>query len=520
MRHGGWPVMVEPMAGPALDPVAASGPAAGDPMASRRLAALRLELSNPLFRNAYALMANGGLTGLLGLAYWTLGAVSYSDADVGRNWAEIQAIMFVGGVTMLNFLLIRFIPQTARKAGLLVAGSYALGAAAAALLGLGFLLTLGWWGPSFQHLHGWRSGLWFIAMAVAWNLFNQQEGVFTGLRRAGWVPVVNTLFGATKLVLLIALAVTFPRNGVVLSWFIPVMVALVPVNALIFGRLIPAHARANSGRGDRPTYRDIWRYLGGGYLGGLFQYAAISLIPVIVAAHIDSTTNAYFQMAWALGMMLDLLALTLSLSLTVEGSFDATVLAGSTRAALRRTYTLLIPVIAVVLVSAPFALRILGHGYAAKGAPLLQILAVATLPKALIELYCGVLRVQSRTRLIALLQGIRFLGVLGLVIAFIDPGRLTTIGFMVLGVNTAVAIVIYPALRRAAAVQPESGSPTSSTCTPNASTSDTSTSNASTSDTSTLSTSTADTAIGRDGDDDRHDIASRPSATGPDRDIT
>jgi O-antigen/teichoic acid export membrane protein len=443
--------MVEHMVDPAVDPVAASDPLA----APQRLSALRGELSNPLFRNAYALMANGGLTGLLGLAYWTVGALRYSDADVGRNWAEIQAIMFVGGVTMLNFLLIRFIPQTARKTGLLVVGAYGLGAAAAALLGLGFLLTLDWWGSSFRHLHGFWPGLWFIAMAVAWNLFNQQEGVFTGLRRAGWVPIVNTVFGATKLVLLFALAMSFPRDGVVLSWFIPVMVALIPVNAFIFFKLIPRHARQNSGRGERPTYREVGRYLSGGYLGGLFQYAAISLIPVLVAAKISQdATNAYFQMAWALGMMLDLLAVTLSLSLTVEGAFDASVLAGSTRQALRRTYTLLIPVIVIVVVAAPFAFEVFGHSYATHSATLLQVLALATLPKALIELYCGVLRVQSRTRLIALLQGVRFLGVLGLVLAFIDPGHLITIGYMVLGVNLIVAAAIYPALRRAAAAAP------------------------------------------------------------------
>ena len=41
--------------------------------AEGRLAGLRGELSNPLFRNAYALMANGGLTGLLGLVYWQIG---------------------------------------------------------------------------------------------------------------------------------------------------------------------------------------------------------------------------------------------------------------------------------------------------------------------------------------------------------------------------------------------------------------------------------------------------------------
>jgi O-antigen/teichoic acid export membrane protein len=169
-----------------------------------------------------------------------------------------------------------------------------------------------------------------------------------------------------------------------------------------------------------------------------------------VAAHIGPATNAYFQMAWALGMMLDLLALTLSLSLTVEGSFDLSGLAASTRAALRRTFTLLVPVIVLVVAAAPIGLRFFGHEYAAKGAPLLQLLAVATLPKALIELYVGVLRVQSRTRLIALIQGARFAGVLTLVPMFTDPAHLYPIGLVVLGINTVVAAAVLPSLLRAA----------------------------------------------------------------------
>ncbi|MCP2339900.1 lipopolysaccharide biosynthesis protein [Actinomadura rupiterrae] len=429
----------------------ASADAAAPPVdgAGRGPGWLRRELSNPLFRNAYALVVNGGLTGLLGLGYWALGAKLYAPADMGRNWAVIQAIMFVGSVTMLNFLLIRFVPQTARHTRALVLACYGTGAAAAALLALGFLGTLSWWGPSFRHLHDWRSALWFLVMAVAWNLWNQQEGVFTGLRHAGWVPVVNVAFGLAKLVLLVALATSFPSNGVTLSWFVPVLVALVPVSYLIFGRLIPRHRAENYGRGPRPTYRDIWSYLGGAYLGGAFQYASISLIPVIVAAHLAEDANAYFQMAWALGMMLDLLALTLSMSLTVEGSFDTDRLASSARAALRRTLTLLPPVVLVVVVGAPLGLAFFGHEYASRGAPLLQILAIAVLPKALIELYIGVLRVENRTRLIAALQAARFLGVLALLFPLIDPHHLAVIGLAILAVNAVVALLVLPGLVRA-----------------------------------------------------------------------
>ncbi|XVQ13023.1 hypothetical protein ACQP1W_10850 [Spirillospora sp. CA-255316] len=415
---------------------------------------LRRELSDPLFRNAYALVANGGLTGLLGLAYWALGATLYTPDDMGRSWAVIQAIMFVGSVTMLNFLLIRFVPQTARHTRALVLVCYGAGAAAAALLALGFLLTLDLWGESFAHLGDWRAALWFLAMAVAWNLWNQQEGVFTGLRNTGWVPVVNVVFGAAKLVLLVALAAAFPADGVTLSWFVPAMVMLVPVSVLIFGRLVPEHRRRNFGRGARPTHRDIARYVGGAYLGGAFQYASISLIPVVVAAHVSPATNAYFQMAWALGMMLDLLALTLSMSLTVEGSFDRERLAGSARAALRRTLTLMAPVVLLVVVAAPLGLRFFGHEYAERGAPLLQTLALAALPKAVIELYIGVLRVENRTRLIAALQAVRFLGVLALVPVVIAPDRLATIGLAIVGVNTIVAALVLPGLLSATRATP------------------------------------------------------------------
>ncbi|MFC5746820.1 hypothetical protein [Actinomadura rugatobispora] len=407
---------------------------------------LRRELSDPLFRNAYALVANGGLTGLLGLAYWGLGAALYAPEAMGRDWAVIQAIMFVGGVTMLNFLLIRFVPQTARRTRALVLACYAAGAAAAALLALGFLLTLDLWGESFAHLGGWRTGLWFLAMAVAWNLWNQQEGVFTGLRHAGWVPVVNAAFGVAKLLLLVALATAFPSGGVTLSWFVPAIAMLVPVGLLVFGRLIPEHSRRNLGRGARPTRRDIARYAGGAYLGGAFQYASVSLVPVVVAAHLDPAANAYFQMAWALGIMLDLLALTLSTSLTVEGSFDRERLAGSAAAALRRTLTLMTPAVLLVVAAAPLGLRLFGHEYAERGAPLLQTLALAALPKAIIELYIGVLRVESRTRLIAALQAVRFLGVLALVPVVIDPDRLATTGLAIVGVNTIVAALVLPGL--------------------------------------------------------------------------
>jgi O-antigen/teichoic acid export membrane protein len=193
--------------------------------------------------------------------------------------------------------------------------------------------------------------------------------------------------------------------------------------------------------------------VGGDYVGGVFAHATINLIPVVVAARIDSRTNAYFTMAWVLGMMLNLLSVTMAMSLTVEGSFDGTSFAGKVRAALRRTVMLLVPASALTALCCPFALEIFGPGYAGEGARLLQLLALATLPKAVIELYLGVLRVRSRTRRIAAIQATRCLGTLAVVLAMPADRLLTGTGAGVLMVHLLIAAAILPALRRATVEQ-------------------------------------------------------------------
>jgi hypothetical protein len=409
------------------------------------MAALRSELSNPLFRNAYALMINGGLTGVLGLGYWLLAARFYSPAEVGRQSAQNQAMMFLGGLTALNFILIRFIPEMGRGTSRLVMRTYVASIAAAATLAAGFLLTLRWWGESFAHLSGLGTGIFFIASVVSWSLFTAQDGVLTGLRHATGVLGKNTLFAALKIVLLVVLAGVLPEDGIAISWVLAALLLLIPVEGLIHQRLIPRHADATDDDRPVPTGAEIGRYLAGDYTGTLFYYGLCNLVPVVVAAHLDARTNAYFYLAWVLGATVDVLAVNMATSLTVEGAFDAGGLAAACRSALVRMTLILLPATVLILVGARLGLSVFGPGYAREGAPLLRLLALATLPKALIEVYIGVLRVQRRTRLVALLQGARFAGVLGLVLMLSGP---TGPGYAVLAVTTVLAVAVLPAVLR------------------------------------------------------------------------
>ncbi|RJL32654.1 lipopolysaccharide biosynthesis protein [Bailinhaonella thermotolerans] len=410
----------------------------------RRTAALPGDLGRPLLRNAYSLMAGTGITAVLGLAYWVLMARLYSPEDAGRGAALIAAMRLLAGLTSFGFVgsLVRFIPESGRATGRFIWAIYLAGSAAAVLLTIGFLLTLPMWGPSYSGI----DPAWFLAAAVVWCVFTLQDVVLAGLRRAYWVPVGSVAFGLAKIALLVALASAAPRDGVFLSWVIPTAVALVPVNLLIFTRLVPRHVRETAGVPPPPARR-VGRFLAGDYLGTMFNLAIVYLLPVIVATRIPSETYAYYNSVVVLCGMLDMLSLNMATSLTVEGAFDRTTLAANLRRALTRIMAILLPVVAVLALFAPFVLSVYGTAYTDNASALLRLMALATLPRALVELYLGALRAQSRARRIWLVQALMSVLVIGSTLALLPVAGITGAGVALLVSQAAVALVVFPGLR-------------------------------------------------------------------------
>jgi O-antigen/teichoic acid export membrane protein len=460
-RAAGQPVAATDLPAAATDlPAAATGQpaAATDQPASapggavaglfRRSMRLREHLSDPLFRNAYALMINTGTTGLLGLVYWLLAARHYAAADVGRASAAYAAMNLLAGITALSLTgaLARFIPQSGGTTRALILRAYAVSAAASLVITVPFLLTVGHWGSSYSELGGVTAGFVFTAAVVAWAIFTLQDGVLIGIRSAPWVAIENGVFGVIKIVLLLGFAVALPHLGIYISWMLPVVISLPLVNMLIFRRLIPRHERL-VGHRQPPTNRQVGRFVAGDFTGSVCLLATANLVPIVVAMLVTPGTNAYFYIAWTIGTTVDLLAINMAMSLTVESAFHAAALAANTRTALRRTLLILVPIAALTVLLAPWGLGLFGPGYAHYGAPILQLLALATLPKALTELYFGALRAQSRTSRIAIVQVIRAVLLLGLALVLTRLMGIVGAGVAVLASQLITMILILPGLR-------------------------------------------------------------------------
>ncbi|MEU4094325.1 lipopolysaccharide biosynthesis protein [Streptomyces sp. NPDC026673] len=395
-------------------------------------------------------MLNTGVSAVLGLGYWLVAARYYTEDAVGQGSAAIAAMKFLAGLTAVTLTgaLARFIPVSGRRTGRLILGTYAGSSAVVALAAAVFLLTLDFWGPSYRFLHGPVNGLGFIAAVVGWSLLTLQDGVLTGLRSALWVPVGNTVFSAAKLALLVAFAAAVPTAGVFVSWVAAIALSVVPLGWLVFRRLVPRHVKATEGAADPPRPRTMGRFVAGDATGSFFALAVVYLVPVIVASQISAADNAYFYITMTIGGTIDLLAINMGSSLTVEGAHDPSRIAENCRAALRRMAKIMVPIALFMVVFAPQILGVFGEGYAEEGAPLLRLLALCSLTRVLIEVYFGILRAQSRTGLLALLQGLLCALVLGLTLALLGPLGITGAGWAELGSLVVIAVVSLAGLRR------------------------------------------------------------------------
>lgn len=399
----------------------------------------------PLYRNAYALVLNEATSAGLGILYWMLAARLYGSYEVGLGSAAISAMIFLSGLSQLNLVgaLPRFIPCAGRATGRLIGYAYLSSLAAAALVSLAFGLGLNAWmpvdgfmtaGPAFM--------LWFVCATMLWCIFTLQDSAMVGLRQAVWVPIENTVFGVAKLVLLILFAATFQRHGIFASWTLPVVAAVVPINLLIFRRLIPRHVAATESEAAPVAARQIVRFVAGDYLGALFAETYVTLLPIVVVSRAGAEANAHFYLAWIVAYALQRVALSMAASLTVEGALAQSQLGALSRRMLTQMARLLIPAALLIVICAPIILRLFGASYAAESTTLLRLLALAAIPYAVNVLFISYARVRRWAAGIVLVQAALAALILTLSYTLLPIYGIAGVGIAWLASQIAVALVL------------------------------------------------------------------------------
>jgi O-antigen/teichoic acid export membrane protein len=406
---------------------------------------LASHLSTPLFRTGYALIFSAIGTSGLGIVYWALAARFYSAGSVGLNSAAISAMMFLSGVSQLNLVgaLIRFLPTAGRASVRLVTYSYLASVVVAGILGLALVVGQGVWTPVPRLFDDNVAFLlWFIVATMAWGVFALQDFVLAGLRQAVWVPIENMVFALIKIAAVVALAGSLPLYGIFISWTVPTLAAVVVMNALIFLRLLPRHVRQTANQAVSISTRKLASYIAGNYAGYLFFLASTTLLPVMVESVEGASAAGYFYLAWIFAYSLQLISQNMAASLTVEGALDEKRLEAYSVQVLTHVSRLVVPIVVVMLVGAPYILQVFGSNYDEHSAGLLRLLALATIPNIVNVVYVAIMRVRQRNRPIIVVQAVLCVSSLALSYVFLQTYGIEGVGLAWVISQTAVAAVL------------------------------------------------------------------------------
>ncbi|MCP3854261.1 MAG: oligosaccharide flippase family protein [Actinomycetia bacterium] len=346
-------------------------------------------------QNATALVMSSMISSALGLLFWGVAARVLPTNDVGSGTAIVTSIVLLGNLATIGLRngLIRFMSSSGRNAGHFITSSYLLCATVALFIAVGFAYGTPWWARDLTILrHDRLAGLAFAAGTVVWTLFILQDSVLIGLRRAIWVPIENIVYSVVKLVLLIGLLAT-GAWALPLSWCIPALVLIVPVNLLVFGRLMPGQEHGTDGAAFTPMA--IARFSIGDFGADMIRLLGAEVVVLVVLGMRGVEDTAYVFFAITIASSGQLVTNNIVTAFVAESAARPAFGVELARRAGVNIARLIVPGALIGALAAPILLGALGSDYADNGTSLLRLLMLDSIPLAVAALAAGWARFQQ-----------------------------------------------------------------------------------------------------------------------------
>lgn len=385
--------------------MSAQTPDPREAIAARARRAVLGELGQPALRGSYALLAATALTAGLGLAFWVAAARLLPIEVLGAGSATVAAIITVANLGQLNLY---------QTAGVLLAGdrtpqrSMILRILATSTVSTVVIAVTA---AVVAVAVGWSSQLTvspvaFVLCAVAWTWFAVKDAILVGVRQFAAVPVANTMYGILKLAAIPLLAAAVPWESVVVATFLPAAL-VVPLVAVHLARKVP-----RSEPGWERASIDA-RFIGVDYVGFVCLQLSTTLLPFLVLLGAGAREAGVFAAVWMIVAMLDVLAHNAGVPLASETARDPDRADAIERAVRRRALVLVAIVVVAATLAAQPVLSLFGAQYAQSGTLTLQLMLLASVPRAYVVLSFARLRAQRQVTAIAVCESIHAIVLVG-----------------------------------------------------------------------------------------------------------
>jgi O-antigen/teichoic acid export membrane protein len=404
---------------------------------------------DPLTRNGYLLVASSLVTSALGVLFWTLAARRFTAEAVGVSAAAIAALTVLGNISQLNLVnaLNRFVPVAGSGTRRLILSSYGVVALTGLVVATVFLVGLRWWAPDLGALRATTlAALLFPVVVIAWTLFIVEDGALVGMRASSYVLGSNAVYALAKIALLLRIPGSASDLAIFWAWSLAVVPVVIVVTWTLWRRL-PKPA-GHGAEGSTPantqpvTLGTVASFVAADYSAAMVFTTTQGVLPICVLALVGPSETAHFSLAFTVAYVPYLAGRMMGMSLLTEGARAPHTLDALARRTVQRAAAVVIPMVVVLVASAPVALRVFGAEYAEHAAPLLRLLAVAAVPGLVVGVYAAMLRARNRYRAQVLLAVTMSAAVLGLLVPATSRFGVEAVAWIWLLVHVAAAVVL------------------------------------------------------------------------------
>lgn len=397
---------------------------------------LNQHLHNPLFANAYFLMAITAIGSLFGFIFWMIVARYYSPCDVGFATAFISAMGLVAGFSKigLDIGLIRYIPNEKDKSGL-INSCLTITILLSIVLATAFIMSIDLWSSALSVVReNIVFSLCFITFTTVTAILVVQYNIFIAFRKAKFSFIQNTVWMVLKVPLSILL-VTAGAFGIFVSWGIAMSIALI-ISMFVLMPMIHPEYHIVPAIKKRVVY-DMFHFSFGNYIAGIFTIVPQTILPLLIVNTLGAEMTAYFYIVWMIAMVLFEISRAATMSLFAEGSHFPDQFRKDIIKCIKFIFILLIPTIIGVFIMGDQILQLFGKEYSENGFELLLILTISSIPVAINQLYITVKRVQMKIKPVIYLSG--FVALFTLIVGY---GLMVKIGLTGVGYAWVVGNVI------------------------------------------------------------------------------
>lgn len=405
--------------------------------------------ARPLYANSLWLLLTSGANYGFGFLFWVVVARLYSAEQVGIGAAILPAASLVAFLSMfgLGTGLIRFMSRAGSEAPALINQAFTLGTLASVALGVMFVLGLDLWSPTLAIIREQPGySVMFVSLVVLTALNVLLGQTFVALRHTGYGLVASLIHGIGRIVGAAAMVSVVGAMGIVLSWTLPLALAVGVCLVFFVPRALP---------GFRPRPQLRLRLLSAMGAFTLTSYVAEGLwaapawvLPLVVVNVLGPEQNAYFVLAWGVAMLPFVVPKALATAMFAEGSHRPAQVGADMVRSLKLCGLILGPVVLALVLAGDKLLLLYGERYAAEGRLLLAIATLAVLPGTLPHLYLANVHIEQRLFQIILISGVTNCGTLFLSILLLPWLGILAPGVGLLAGHTLMALAVLPPMVR------------------------------------------------------------------------